>query len=213
MRSLISKKLVTVLLVAAIMMVVGGSVIAGGVQIRIAFPFGGIIFGDSFPDFPPPPGSDPGFPPPPGGGPGPGGDPTPGSSGGPPSLPPSTSPRVNQRITLQTQPPGGGAFGVGSPVMYVNSYGQTVAGVSVGGNAALYVRGQGQIQVVEYVWTRWGWIYHDQAFRYNPGPGKWAYFWFFGDYVGTTPRGTWHALRARIGAVYTNWVYIFVYGG
>jgi len=209
MRSLISKKLVTALLVAAMIMVVGGSVIAGGVQIRIISPFGGIIFGNPLPGFPPFPGSDPGFPPPPGGGPGPGEDSTPGSSGGPLSPPPSTSPRVNQGITLQTQP----SWGVGSPVMYVNSYGQTVAGVFVGGNAALYVRGQGRIQVMEYMWTGWGWMYHDQAFRYNPGPGKWAPFWFFGDYVGTTPRGTWHALRARVGGVYTNWVYIFVFGG
>jgi len=107
----------------------------------------------------------------------------------------------------------GGAIGVGSPVMYVNSYGQTRAGVNVGGNAALYVRGQGRIQVVEYVWTGWGWIYHDQAFRYNPGPGNWVPFWFFGDYVGATRQGTWHALRARVGGVYTNWVYIFVFGG
>lgn len=151
--------------------------------------------------------------------PGPNPGPTPNSndlSQKPPSSPPSQQPNPEQPDKLFSKPPGAGSGklrAVGTPVMYVNGFGQTNAGVMVYGNAGLYVQGQGQIQVVEYVWTGWNWNYHDQALRFNPGPSNWASFWFFGDYVGATPGGTWHALRAYVGGVPTNWVYIFVVGG
>ena len=213
MKSSMYKKLVMGLLMAAMIMTVGGAVMADSPgQIHIKIHFGGNFPYPGFPFQPP-------IPPQPNGGNSPS---QVNEESGPTTTPPSTTPQAQQPRALQATPPGNGGFSatyVGGPEMFVNSYGQTVAGVYVGGNAALYVKGNGVVQVVEYVWTGYGWVFHDSASRYNYGPAHWTSFWFFGDYVGVTPYlgGTWHALQARIGfgpgAVRTGWIYIFVYGG
>ena len=95
---------------------------------------------------------------------------------------------------------------VGVALLYVQRYGRTRAATWVGSNLSLYISGLGNIRIVEYVWVPgMGWRFHQQAYNYNPGPNRWSKMWFFADIRG------WHALRAYVGGVASNWIYIYVY--
>lgn len=94
---------------------------------------------------------------------------------------------------------------VGAALLYVQWYGNTRSATWVCSNLTLLIMGQGNITVKEYVWSPWGWRFHQQAYSYNPGPNPWSRMWFHGDVRG------WHALQAHIGGVPSNWVYIYVY--
>lgn len=95
----------------------------------------------------------------------------------------------------------------GSALLYVTKYGRVRDATWPGNNLSLFVMGLGNVSIIGYIWIPGsGWkIDSPDANLYNPGPNKWSKMWFLAEKSG------WHALRAYIGGVPSNWVYIYVY--
>lgn len=143
-----------------------------------------------------------------------------GQGGGPTENPEKWAMPEGTRMTkpageMQTMPgiaapsgaPGEGMLAVGASALYVIRYGMVRAATWPGSNLSLLVMGLGNISILEYIWVPgMGWRPHPPGANiYNPGPNRWSRMWFYADVRG------WHALRAFVGNVPSNWVYIYVY--